>query len=199
MGGATTIYNYSISGNTWDTTTWAARGTALSSGGLTWYAFGISPNNKSENTVKSSNIISFRGTSTTYDVFDIAGAATGSWTNGLSNIQNGNSGSDSWVGANDYYYFAYNPHTQGGVYMYTAMGTNTSGTNVQRQYCRFNSVSGYVEKIAGPRLIGGGTNGYAGNASFVSMYQDGNTKLAFYNAPRIMSAGVDYFQLMLTF
>lgn len=209
FGGATATYNYFVSNlgntaataNTWDTTSWAARSVAMSSGGLTWYAFGISPTvySTSENNVKSSNIYSFRGSSTLYDVFDIAGAPTGSWTNGLGMLYNGNSGFDGFVGANDYYYFAYNPHTQGGAYIYGALGGNSSLTNGQRQYYRFSSINGQIDKVAGPRIANGVTSGFGANASFCSMYQDGTTKVAFYNTTRVLGGGADYYQLMLTF
>lgn len=204
FGGQTATYNYFVSNNTnitaalgFDTSSWAARSVALGTGGLTWHSFGIK--SEGENTVKSSNIISFRGGSNTYDVFDIAGGATGTWTNGLTMLQAGNSGGDSWVGANDYYYFAYNPHTQEGAYMYTALGSNTSISNSQRAYVRFNSKNGVLEKVAGLKMAQGATNGYAANISFCSMFQDGTTKVAFYNTTRYMSGGADYYQLMLTF
>jgi hypothetical protein len=209
FGGATATYNYFVSNlgntaataNTWDTTSWAARAVAISNGGLTWYAFGISPTvySTSENNIKSSNIFSFRGASSTYDILDISGAATGSWTNGAIMLYNGNSTPDSWVGANDYYYFAYNPHTQGGAYIYGAQGSNFSVTNSQRQYYRFSSINGQLEKVTGPKVAQGSTNGYGANVSFCSVYQDGTTKVAFYNTTRLLSNGIDYFQLMLTF
>jgi hypothetical protein len=173
----------------------------MSNGGLTWYAFGISPTvySTSENNVKSSNIFSFRGASSTYDILDIAGAATGSWTNGVTMLYNGSSTPDSWVGANDYYYFAYNPYTQGGAYIYGAQGGNFSVTNAQRQYYRFSSINGQLEKVTGPKVAQGSTNGYGANVSFCSVYQDGTTKVAFYNTTRLLSNGIDYYQLMLTF
>lgn len=210
FGGSLTTYNYFISNlgnatataNSWDTTSWAARSVALAAGGLSWYAFGVSPtiNIGTENTVKCSNIISFRGSSlTTYDIFDISGAATGSWTNGATMLNAGNSSLDAWVGANDYYYFAYNPHTQNGQYMYTALGGSTSSTNAQRHYVRFNSINGMLEKVAGPKLANGNTNGFGACVSWCSVFQDGATKIAFYNTPRVLSGGTDYYQLMLTF
>lgn len=211
FGGTTATYNYFISNlgntaataNTWDTTSWAARSVAMGAGGLTWYAFGISPtvNANTENIVKSSNIISFRGSAGTnlYDVLDISAAATGTWTNGLNISYNGNGFPDTWAGANDYYFFAYNPHTQGGAYIYGAQGGNQAVTNGQRQYYRFNSINGIVEKIVGPRIANGSTNGYAAKASACCVFQDGDTKIAFYNTTRLLGNGSDYYQLMLTF
>lgn len=209
MGGTTTIYNYFVSNlantaataNTWDTTSWGARGGSMTNGALTWYAFGISPtqNATTENTVKSSNIISFRGNSNTYDVLDIAGGTNGLWTNSLNILYNGNATPDAWAGANDYYFFAYNPYTQNGQYMYGAQSGNTSVTNAQRQYFRFNSVNGVIEKVTGPKIANGNTNGYGSKVSFCSVFQDGDTKIAFYNTTRLLSGGTDYYQLMLTF
>jgi hypothetical protein len=130
---------------------------------------------------------------------DIAGAATGSWTNGVTMLYNGNSAPDSWAGANDYYYFAYNPYTQGGAYIYGAQSGNQTFTNAQRQYYRFSSINGQLEKITGPRVANGNTSGYGANVSFCSVYQDGTTKVAFYNTTRLLGNGIDYYQLMLTF
>ena len=68
--------------NTWDTTTYAARGTAIGAGGTTFHPFGATQSTL-DNQVKPSWIYSFRGGITnTLDIFDIAAASTGSWTNG---------------------------------------------------------------------------------------------------------------------
>lgn len=209
FGGNTTTWNYYLSNltntgatpNTWDTTSWGARASAFTNGGMTFYAFGVSPTQhiNTDNTVKCSNIISFRGGSNSYDILDIAGGANGLWTNGNSVLNSGNTSNDAFVGANDYYYFAYNPFTQNGEYMYTALGGNTAITNQQRAYVRFNCINGMLEKVAGPKLAQGTTNGHASSVSFCSVFQDGSTKIAFYNTARILSGGTDYYQLMLTF
>lgn len=201
FGGQTSTYNYYISNlgntaataNTWDTTSWAARSNSIAAGGLTWYAFGISSATNASNTVKP-YIISFRGGSTTYDVFDITGAATGSWTQGLS-VATGNSTYDNFTGGSDLYHFAYNPHTQGGRYIYFALGVTTATASSQRHYAKFDSISGLLTRVAGPK-IGSGTSSANAKSSFVSMFQDGDTKIAFYNTPRYNSSS-DYFQLIL--
>lgn len=200
--GSTATYNYTISGNSWNTTTWASRPTAMSTGGITWHAFGISPIASPGNDLRPSNIISFRGGgSAVYDIFDISGAATGSWpgsTTGYGITFNGNSGSGSLIQNNDPNYFAYNPHTQEGKYMYFALGSNTN-YGIQRGYARFDSASGIVSWVAGPK-IQQGTAALATSACYAHccVFQDGNTKVAFYNTPRFMSSQ-DYMQLMLTF
>lgn len=197
--GATLTYNYSISGNTWDTTTWASRAVALSTGGITWHAFGVSPTTSSSNDLRSSNIISFRGGTAFYDVLDISGAATGTWTSGLGITFNGNSASGALVANNDSNYFAYNPHTQEGKYMYFALGSSSNYGAVQRMYARFDSASGIVSWIAGPK-VAQGSNSLATSSCWAHccVFQDGNTKVAFYNTPRFMSPS-EYMQLMLTF
>jgi hypothetical protein len=202
-GGTTLTYNYFISNlgntgataNTWNSGDWAVRSVAMSSGGLTTHGFGIKSDG--ENTIKSSNIVSWRGASTTYDVFDISGAATGAWTNGLT-ISIWSSNNDSISGSSEEPYFAYNPHTQNGRYFYSALGAGNATNAIQRSYYRFDCISGILIKIAGPKLGTGSTSLSSFNCSFCSVFQDGDTKVAFYNTTRIMS-GTDYYQLMLTF
>lgn len=207
IGGTTTIYNYYVTNlanpsatqNIWDTTSWAARAATISSGGISWYAFGISPTvyANSKNGVKSSNIISFRGSgSATYDILDISGGATGSWTNGLTAMNFGQGTYDSFT-SSEYIYFAYNPHTQGGRYAYLLLGaTSNSGAIYQRAWGRIDTVSGIVEKIAGPKIGTGTTTMQVSNQAFITMFQDGDTKIAFYNTPRPFVPN-EFLQLML--
>lgn len=208
MGGTTTIYNYYINNlantaatqNSWDTTSWAARSNAISQGGITWHAFGISPSSStaSENNIKASSIISFRGAGVvTYDILDISGAATGSWTNGCSYGQFGNSSYDLFSSL-DYIYLAYNPHTQEGKYAYFFPGASSAtGGSTQRSFGRIDSLTGYVEKIAGPKVPTGSTTLLATNQAFISMFQDGDTKIAFYNCVRPYTP-TEFLQLMIT-
>ena len=205
MGGATTIYNYYVTNlgntaatqNTWDTTSWAARSVALGQGGTTWYAFGISPTiyKNTNNTVKSSTILSFRGASSLYDLLDISAAATGAWTNGLAAFNFGQSTYDSFSNT-DYVYFSYNPHTQDGKYAYFFFGAANATATSQRVWGRMDSVSGIVEKIAGPKINTGATTISVTRQSFVSVFQDGTTKIAFYHCPRPFAPG-EFLQLML--
>ena len=203
-GGATLTYNYFISNlgntgataNTWNSADWAARPAAMGAGGLTTYGFGIK--SAGQNTVKSSNIVSWRGGALAYDVLDISGAATGSWTT-LNILMLNSTSTDAIVGAAEYHYYAYNAHSQGGAYIYTALGGNTSITNAQRAYARFNLTNGVMEKVAGPKLANGSATTVAANTSFCSVFQDGDTKIAFYNTARLLGGGIDYYQLMLIF
>jgi hypothetical protein len=63
-------------------------------------------------------------------------------------------------------------------------------------YIKFNTLNGSVEKIVGPRVTNGTTSINGFGMSFCSVFQDGTTKIAFYNTTRLLS-GTDYFSLML--
>ena len=203
MGGATVTYNYKITNycggtaNTWDAgTTWGARSASMGLGGITWAQFGVpyDPNG----VIKPCQIYSIRST-TVYDLFDITGAATGTWTNTLSPLNLTTSGYNVWTMGSDYISFSYNPHTQSGKYAYyfSAFNSATSATS-QRPCFRMDLQSGMIEAIAGPKQTSGtsGTN-YA-NVAFTTLYQEGNDKIAFYQTPRVGSINLDYLQLMLT-
>lgn len=195
MGGTSTVYNYSISGNTWDTATWAVKGnSSQTTGAFAFHSFGIVPDEL--NSAKSSNIFLFRGATTTFDLFDVAGAATGSWTQALSIVGWSGAGIDTLV-ATDASYMCYNPHTQYGKYMYFGTGGATSSTLYSRPFARFDSKSFKVEKIAGIRSVGGSSSEVQNNMSWIKLYQSGNEKIAFYATKRPNTAGLDYYELML--
>jgi hypothetical protein len=202
MGGSTITYNYKITNycggtaNTWDAgTTWSARAVNMAQGGITWAQFGTpyDPNG----VIKPCQIYSIR-TATSYDLFDITSAATGTWTNTLTPLNLGNNGYSVWSLAADYNYFAYNPHTQNGKYAYYFPLTGAASTTTQRPCFRMDLQSGMIEAIAGPKQ-GTAVNlaGY-GSYSFITLYQEVNDKIAFYHTPRVASANNDYLQLMLT-
>ena len=202
MGGATVTYNYKITNycggtaNTWDAgTTWGARTTAMGQGGITWAQFGVpyDPNG----VIKPCQIYSIR-TSTNYDLFDITGAATGTWTNTLTPINLGNSGFNMWGMAIDYGFWAYNPHTQNGKYAYYFTQGNSTSTTSQRPCFRMDLQSGVIEAIAGPKQATASTAVNYGNFSFTTVYQEGNDKIAFYNTPKPVGGNIDFLQLMLT-
>lgn len=200
IGGTTTVYNYThtsytggAAANTWDTSTWAVKGnTSQTTGGFAFHAFGIVADEL--NSAKASNIFLFRGNTNTFDLLDIAGAATGSWTQGLSVVD--------WTGTQydvittlDYQCSAYNPHTQKGRYFYFFPGTATSTTSNQRNAARFDAISFKMEKIAGMKMVSGATS-ISARFGFTSLFQDGTTKVAFWNTGRPLS-GLDFWQLML--
>ena len=201
MGGATTIYNYKITNycggtaNTWDAgTTWGARAAAMGAGGITWAQFGVpyDPNG----VIKPCQIYSIRST-TQYDLFDITGAATGTWTNTLTPTTL-STGYNVWTMNNDYASFAYNPHTQNGKYAYYFSLASNSSIGSQRPCFRMDLQSGMIEAIAGPKQVSGSTGASYGNFAFTTVYQEGNDKIAFYNTPKPVGGNIDFLQLMLT-
>lgn len=73
------VYNYNITANTWDTSTWAS-GVAHGAGVFFEQGFGYTKDVASH--ARHSHIYCIRGGgSAAIDVLDIAGAATGSWSN----------------------------------------------------------------------------------------------------------------------
>jgi hypothetical protein len=84
-------YNYSpvnitngtntINANAWSTAYFAAAANAGASGMMWMPAFGIRPD--IDKNSRHSHIFCWRGTSANLDLFDIAGAATGAWTNAV--------------------------------------------------------------------------------------------------------------------
>lgn len=122
--GAASTFCYNISGNTWDSTTFAASASARGAGGaLIAHSFGITLGTDLTNdTARHSHIFSFRGNGTaTLDVFDISGATTGSWS---SAITYGKSGPFPTGGAQG----TYDPSTNFGKYYYVnAVGVGFVG------------------------------------------------------------------------
>lgn len=110
-------YNYNITANTWDTTTWAARGSAVGAGVTSCLAYGITPD--ADKNARPTTIYSFRGGgNSAIDALDIT---TNTWTNA---IAYGNSGAGFTTGSCS----MYDANTNNGQYMYV----NQSGT--QRMY-----------------------------------------------------------------
>jgi len=197
MGGTTTIYNYSISGNTWSTAIWAARGSsAQTTGAFGCLTAGIAPN--TQGTMKSGNVVCFRGgTTQTPDILDIAGAATGSWTNTQPLV--GYSGTSSSVDsftANDMNGFSYNPHTQDGKYMYLHVGSASTSTTTARSLLRIDLSSFVCEKIQGMPAVSGAAAIAAMRSSIITLGYDGTQKLAFYNTTRPL-AQTEFWRLLL--
>lgn len=195
MGGTTTIYNYthtSFTGvatvDTWDTTTWAARGSSgQTSGAFGFYAFGVQ--SAAGNTVKSSNIFCLRGGSTTYDILDIAGAATGSWTNGSVMIDAGTGAHDGPLASTDLSNMAYNPHTQKGRYCYWSPASGTSAGAYIKPFHRLDCISGRLERVNGMRVpMGNNAMASGAKSAFVTLYQDSTTKVAMYHALRPLAS-----------
>lgn len=194
MGGTTTVYNYSISANAWDTTTWAARGSsAQTTGAYCFLTSGIKPNVLG--TYKSGNVVCFRGGSNTPDVLDITGAATGSWTTAVTMFLNTpTSGGTDQFAAGDINHFAYNPHTQDGKYLYLYnMSISTASTS--RSAMRIDISSFVIEKIAGIPSVSGVLALQGAKLSFVTLAYDGTNKLSFWNTVR-PGTQTDYWRLL---
>lgn len=83
-----TVYTYApfaigaAAADTWSTTTYGARGAAVGAGVCGFQSFGITPDTDKNN--RHSFIFSFRGgAAVTLDLLDIAGGATGLWSNAI--------------------------------------------------------------------------------------------------------------------
>ena len=132
-GGQTSTYTYhsdalpmNVTADSWDTTTYAARGTAIGAGTMAFMPHGVAnavvtglsttalygtANDPNKN-FRYSYIHSFRGGGTTVlDIFDLAGAATGAWTSAaswqpnLGSITTGSCGGYDSIGQNGQYYY----------------------------------------------------------------------------------------------
>ena len=91
-GGTTTYtYNYgtasvtngtnTIAADAWSTTYFSVRGAAMAAGCTSFASFGIEPD--AQRNARHSYIYSFRGGSTSLDLFDIANTITGAWTSAI--------------------------------------------------------------------------------------------------------------------
>ena len=204
-GGTTTVYNYNIASiggataDTWDTTTWAARGSsAQQTGAFSELIFGVVPNKIGS--LKSSNIFCTRGNSASVDVFDISGASTGSWTTGQSIIDMTSNGLEIF-GSGDLPHMAYNPHSQDGKYIYFCPGANNSITTANRPFGRIDTTNFKYSKFAGPKTITGTVAPATGKTAFVTLAYRGTDKVVSYVTPRPMTASgtPDYWRCLLTF
>lgn len=113
---STSVYNYNCGANTWDTSTWAAAPAAHGAGVIFEQSFGIDID--AGRNARHSNMFCVRGgNSAAIDLFDIAGAATGSWS---ADIAYGKKGQLFTTGTSG----AYDPATNQGRLMYI----NVNGT-----------------------------------------------------------------------
>lgn len=159
----TSVYTYNITGNTWDTTTWAAAANAGGAGIVAEQAFGTTRD--TTNNHRHSFIYRIRGGNVnTIDVFDIAGAATGSWSadiayhrKGLTLFTTGTTG-------------VYDPATKGGRLLHL----NINGT---QRFARFDmrnrvlDTNTYLRFPQGAALVGA--------KMAWCPFVDGSTKLGF--------------------
>lgn len=144
----TNVYNYSISGNSWDaSTTWNTRGGSMGAGCCGQFLFGI-PRDALGN-ARHSYLVSIRGnTQNIIDIFDISGAAQGVWSNDI--VYGGKNANVTFgTGTTD----AYDNSLNNGKYLYI----NKDGS--QRNY-RFDMVNrvlepyGYLDYPMGTAAVG---------------------------------------------
>lgn len=78
---STSTFTYNITANTWDTTTFGARSTAVGAGVSAWVPFAIVKDINGN--VTPGRVVSLRGGNVnSIDILDITAATTGTWTNG---------------------------------------------------------------------------------------------------------------------
>jgi len=169
-------YNYNITANTWDTSTWAVPGTAGAAGIVAAHSYGIVRD--TTNNARHSFIYRVRGGNVnTIDVLDIAGAATGSWS---ADIAYGNKATAFNTGTSG----AADPITQGGKYLYL----NISGTQRFARFDMRNRVLEpwtYLPYTQGTALVGGKMS--------MCWFLDGSTKLGFLQAQ--LNTGTNLFSI----
>lgn len=157
----TSVYAYSISGNTWSTATFAAAGNAHGAGVVLAQAFGI-PRDPTGNR-RHSHIFCIRGgVSASIDMLDIANGANGTWSN---DIAYGGKAQTFATGTSG----AYDPVTLAGQWLHL----NVNGT---QRFTRFNMLAAVMEPETYLRF----PQGSAAVGQKVSMHYliDGATKLA---------------------
>jgi hypothetical protein len=159
----TSVYTYNITANTWDTTTFAAAGNAGGAGIVAQQSFGIARD--ASGNARHSFIFRIRGGNVgSIDVLDIAGAATGSWSAG---ITYGNSGITAFnTGTSG----AYDPITLQGRYLYLNL-------NATQRNLRFDMVDRVLEPFTYLRFPQGAA--LVGGKMAMSFFMDGSTKLSF--------------------
>jgi hypothetical protein len=159
---ATTVYNYNISANTWDPTTWAAAGTAAGAGLSAFQSFGVTVD--AQRNARHSFVHRFRGAaSNTLDVFDLAGSATGAWTAAAAY---GGQATTFTTGQ----HWAYDPVTAGGRYAYAQI-------NGTQRFARYDALNRVLEPWCYLRYPQG--TALVGNTLHLAYAIDGTTKLGF--------------------
>lgn len=176
VAGNTGTFTYTISGNAWDlNTTFAIRPAAGGTSQFAFQSFGIEPDSASN--ARHSFIFSFRGGSTsTLDLFDISGAATGLWT---SAITYGNSTTTFTTTSS-----TYDPTTMQGRYIY-AHPTTTAPL----QIVRFDMKNRILEPYSSIRNTNLIDTSNSKNMAY-TVFVDGNTKLSFIFYGNTVPAGI---------
>ena len=160
--GTAFVYTYSIAGNSWDTTTFAAPAAASSAGVVVAGSFGIVPDN--QKAARHSHIYRVRGGNVqAIDVLDIAGGANGVWS------------PDIWYGAKAQTFGqgtsgAYDPVTMEGRFLHICI-------NATQRFARFDMKNRTMDSGTYLPLTPGGAQ--VGGKCAMSYLIDGSTKLGF--------------------
>jgi hypothetical protein len=169
-------HTYNINGNTWDTTTFAARSAAHAAGSIACPSFFLRPDTAKQ--ARHSYVYVFRGGATaTMDLFDLAGGATGAWT---AAIVYGGSGTTLTTGTT----MTPDPYTGGGRFAFI----NASGTQRCLKFDVKNrtlSPAFYLRYPVGTAAVG--------QRMATAMFVDGATKLVFLLLQRM--AGAEVFEM----
>jgi len=175
MNGQSNTFTYNITANTWDTTTFANRGTNASVGVSSVQAFGIEPD--PDKNARHSFIYSFRGGAniSTIDLFDIAGAATGTWTLAIAFSNPPISYPSVIFGTS----CTYDPATMQGRYMYINVPIVSSAPSSPQgqDYYRFDVKNRVMESYVFRKFPF--TNNSEASRMGYTVFIDGNTKLSF--------------------
>lgn len=155
------------SADTWSTATYAARGTAPSQGSSAF--LGIGATTDAGKNFRYSFIFSFRGGNATLDVFDIAGAATGTWSN---NTTYGGSGATSLNSATG----STTDPTTGYAYIQN-VASHAGGNNFQHYFYRFDCKNRVLETWSLLRYATSASAPAGGPKLATSLFVDGSTKL----------------------
>jgi hypothetical protein len=174
------------SADTWSTATYAARGNA---GGLgmnvsgMWGAARVNdlPSSPTAKLVHPSLLVFFRASSSfTTDLFDISGASTGSWTNGLQADHNRATGLNPFQNFASYSRVVYDPASLSGRYAY-ALVTQANDTTALTQSTISTVIWRYdlvTRQFLGAVGIPAQFNGSNSKAIWLNFFVDGTTKIA---------------------
>lgn len=155
------VYNYNIGANTWDTTTWAAP-VAHGAGVVLDQAFGITRDPTGN--ARHSQVFCVRGgASAAIDVLDIAGAATGVWSNDIVYGKRGQTFTTGTCGA-------YDPTTLGGRFLHLCI-------NGTQRMVRFDMRNRVLDPSSYLRFPQGAAA--TGAKLAIGTFVDGASKLSF--------------------
>lgn len=174
---STTTFNYSLSGNAWDTTTWAAKTAAVGAGVGVARAWGVA-RTPSDNARQSYVTVLRGGASNALDVFDLAGAATGAWTE---NVTYGNKSQTFTTGTS----LVYDPVGNGGRYAYVSV-------NGTQRFARLDLKNAHLEPYAWLEYPQG--TAVVGEGLAWTLFVDGTTRIPF--LVHLQRTGANVFQVV---